>query len=64
MANIKSLKPADSNPMKFLVDVSFTTTNTYEVEAESAEEARERYPEVGVPVHSESSGAVVEVHEQ
>lgn len=47
--------------MKFHVDVSFTTTNTYEVEAETAEEARQRYPEVGVPMHSEASGAVVEV---
>ena len=47
--------------MKFLVDVSFTTTTTYEVEAATAEEAKSRYPEVGVPVHSEASGAVIEV---
>ena len=51
--------------MKFLVDVSFTNTNTYEVEAETAEDARERYSEVGVPIHSESTGPVVEaVREQ
>lgn len=46
---------------KYLVDVSVTTTTTYEVEADTIEEAKQRYPDQGLPVHSEASKPAVEV---
>ena len=47
---------------KYLVDVSVTTTTTYEVEADTIEEAEQRYPDQGLPIHSEASKPTVDVN--
>ncbi|AET09810.1 hypothetical protein [Gordonia phage GTE5] len=37
----------------YLIEVQETKTTTFSVRAESEQEAKNRYPEVGVPIHSE-----------
>ena len=47
---------------KYLVDVSSTTVNTYEVDGvDSPEEAGERYADTGIIIHSETVGPTVQV---
>ena len=45
---------------KWIVDVATNILNSYEVEADSAEEARERYADVGLVIHSEAVGPQVQ----
>lgn len=45
---------------KYLVDVVSNTVNTYEVEADTPAEATSRYADIGIIVHSESTGPLIQ----